>query len=124
MARRRSHLVEVHGSILVGELTASSDALMEKVNARSHAISAWLLPSVNLCLHLQGLPIAVLWIQIIQILSTVRLLLATGRALPLFKLLKGPSVLVMDWDYGLAETLSHESLQLVFDFRLLLLEVV
>ena len=30
----------------------------------------------------------------------------------------------MDRDYGLAETLSHESLQLVFDFRLLLLEVV
>ena len=124
MARRWSHLVVIHSSVLVGELTTPGNALMEKVYAGPHTISAWLLASVNLGLHLKRLSIAVLRIQIIQVLGTIRLLLSAGRPLPLFKLLEGPPLFVMDRDNGLAEPLSHQRLELIFDLWLLLFEIV
>jgi len=98
---------------------------MEKVNAGTHTVRAWLLTGVDLSLHLQGLSIAVLWIQIVQILSAVRLLLPAGWALPLFELLEGSAIFFVNHrDNRLAKALTHERLKLIFDLRLLLLEVI
>ena len=57
-------------------------------------------------------------------MGAVGLLLPARRALPLLKLLEGAPLVVMDGYYGLAKALSHKRLKLIFDLRLLLLEIV
>ena len=91
---------------------------MEKVNAGTHTVRAWLLTGVDLSLHLQGLSIAVLWIQIVQILSAVRLLLPAGWALPLFELLEGSAIFFVNHrDNRLAKALTSESLEAQLDVQ-------
>ena len=97
---------------------------MEKVNPWTHTIWIRLITGVNLGLHFPRLPITVLGIQIIEVLCSVRLFLATWGSLPLLKLLEWLTIGVMNRHYWLAESFAHECLQLVLDLWLLLLQVV
>lgn len=77
---------------------------MEKVDSRTHP-SGWpRIPLVNLGLHLPGLAIALLWIDVVEVLGPIRLLLAAGRSLPRLKLLEDLAFGVMDGHYWLPET--------------------
>ena len=68
VARRGPHLVEALRSILVCELTASRDPVMEEVDPGPHAVGRYSVrhcTSVNLCLHLPGLTIAVFRVHVV-----------------------------------------------------------
>ena len=43
MARGRSHLIEIHRGVLVGELTTSVDTMMEEIDPWSHAVRRYAL---------------------------------------------------------------------------------
>ena len=124
MPRRRPHLIIVHRCVLIGELAAPSDSLVEKVYPWTHAVWIWLVSGMDLGLHFPRLPIAVLRIQIVEVLCPVGLFLATRWPLPLLKLLERLAIGVVNRHHGLAESLAHECLQLVLNLRLLLLQVV
>ena len=51
-----------------------------------------------------------LWVDVVQILSSIRLLLPTWRSLPLFILLKYLTVRIMDRHDRFTEALTDESL--------------
>lgn len=114
----------IHGRILVGKLAAPIDPVVEKVDARPHAVGIGSLTNVNLRLQLPRLTVALLRVEIIQILGPVGLFLTTWGSLPLLKLLENLAIGVVDWHNRLAITLTHECLKLVFDLRLLLFQVV
>ena len=67
MARRWPNLVVVHCGVLVGKLAATCDSLVEEIYARTHAVCRHALGEtrVDLRLHLPGLTVAILWINVV-----------------------------------------------------------
>ena len=126
MSRWRSHLVIVHRSILAGKLVASTSySLMKKVDSWPHTIISTLRHSrMYLSLHFPWLSVAVLGIDVVQILSSIRFFLSTWWSLPLFILLKNLTVRIVDRHDRFTEPLSDKSLELVLDFGLLLLQII
>ena len=70
-------------------------------------------------------PIRTTGVSVVQVLSSIGLLLTTRRSLPLFKLLEWIAVNIMHWNYWISvDCLSNEVLKFVLDFRLLLLQIL
>ena len=63
-------------------------------------------------------------VNVVQILSSIRLLLTTWRPLPLFILLKNLTVRIVNRNDRFTEALTDESLELILDFGLLLLQII
>lgn len=142
VSRGWPHLIRVVIESLVDlrEVTAPIHAVMEEVDAWSHAVwrgwprdstlwphTIWplVLPSIHV-LNLPSLSLAALCgrLCVIQVLSSVWLLLATRRPLPLLKLLVYHAVLVLYGNDWLPLSLTDKALQLVLDLGLLLLQVL
>ena len=126
MSRWRSHLVIVHCSVLVSKfVTSSTYTLMKKVDSWPHSVSSALRHSrMYLSLHFPRLSVAVLRVYIVQILSSIWFFLPTWRPLPLLVLLKNLTVRIVNRDDRFAEAFTDESLELVLDFGLLLLQII
>ena len=126
MSRWRPHLVIVHCSVLASKfVTSTSYSLMKKVDSRPHTVATSLRHSrMYLSLHFPRLTIAVFRVYVVQILCSIRLLLTTWRPLPLFILLKYLTVRIVNRDDRFTEALTNESLELILDFGLLLLQII
>ena len=110
LARRRPYLIETSGRILVDKFTTPCNAVMKKVDSRSHAHSSSSLRNsrMDLCLLFPRLSIAVIWIDVIKVLCSIRLFLSARRSLPCLKLLENLTVRIVDWDNRLAEAFTDE----------------
>ena len=112
LPRRRSHLVVIHRGVLVGEFAATRDPVVEKVDPGAHAIRRHSLRHalVNLGLHLPRLTVAVLGVDVVEVLGTIWFFLARWRALPLFELLKDLSIGVNNGYNRLAKAFTNQCL--------------
>ena len=118
MSGWRPHRVEVHVHSWVlrcCEVRAPIDPLMKKVYSGSLSVSRYPLwwsqlnrPSLPSPMHtsldLPRVPLTVLirWVQIIQVLCSVGLLLSARRSLPLLELLVNDTLRVVDRHHGFA----------------------
>ena len=61
-----------------------------------------------LCLFFPRLSIAVIRIDVVKVLSSIRLFLSARGSLPCLKLLKNLTFRVVDWDDRLAEAFTNQ----------------
>ena len=117
--------IERKCSVLTRKVGAAIDALMKEVYSRTLTVRRIAsLIRMNSCLGSPCVSITTSWICIIQILSSIRFLLPAWRSLPLFELLKRHSVDIMHlYNWISVNCFTHQVLELVFDFGLLLFQI-